>query len=219
MGELGDQGSPFVGRGRHLSALDGQLAHVAAGASRIVLVDGPAGIGKTALIGRFVAGHPDAEVLRACGEENETGLPFGLLDQLLSRTAHDEQVLPRPPAADAPTAGARLLDVLGELQTRTAGPLVLVVDDAHWADSSSLQALAFALRRLRADRVLTVVVVREADDPALPEGLRRLLTGEGTYATCCLSQGAWLSCPLTTLAGVVGMFVPSTRSLTVISTS
>uniref|UniRef100_A0AAU2A614 AAA family ATPase n=1 Tax=Streptomyces sp. NBC_00093 TaxID=2975649 RepID=A0AAU2A614_9ACTN len=180
MGELGDQGGPFVGRGRHLSALDGQLAHVVAGASRIVLVDGPAGIGKTALIRHFVAAHPDAEVLRACGEENETGLPLGLLDQLLSPAEHDEQALPRPPAADAPTAGARLLDVLGELQTRTAGPLILVVDDAHWADSSSLQALAFALRRLRADRVLTVVVVREADDPALPEGLRRLLTGEGT---------------------------------------
>ena len=180
MGDLGDPGSLFVGRGSHLSALDGQLAHVVAGASRIVLVDGPAGIGKTALIRRFVAGHPDAEVLKACGEENETGLPLGLLDQLLSRTAHNEQVLPRPPAADAPTAGARLLDALGELQTRTVGPLILVVDDAHWADSSSLQALAFALRRLRADRVLTVVVVREADDPALPEGLRRLLTGEGT---------------------------------------
>lgn len=113
---MGDQGEPFVGRGSHLLALDGQLAHVVAGASRIVLVDGPAGIGKTALIGRFVAGHPDAAVLKACGEENETGLPLGLLDQLLSPAAHDEhgeQVLPgrrlptrRPPARGCSTYSA-----------------------------------------------------------------------------------------------------------------
>lgn len=187
-------GDLFVGRNSHLSALNDRLAQVIAGAPRLVLVDGPAGIGKTALIGRFLAGHPGAEVLKGCGEENETGLPFGVLDQLLS--PHTEQAVPRPPAADAPTVGSRLLDVLGELQTRNAGPLVLVVDDAHWADSSSLQALAFALRRLRADRVLTVVVLREADDPALPEALRRLLIGEGALRLTLTGLSAGEVCEL-----------------------
>lgn len=113
MGELGDQGGPFVGRGRHLSALDGQLAHVVAGASRIVLVDGPAGIGKTALIRHFVAAHPDAEVLRACGEENETGLPLGLLDQLLSPPSMTSRPFPGPrrPTRRPPAPGCSTYSV------------------------------------------------------------------------------------------------------------
>ncbi len=53
-----------------------------------------------------------------------------------------------------------------------------MVDDAHWADTLSLQALSFALRRLHADPVLTLVVARE-QAANIPEGLRRLVVDRG----------------------------------------
>ena len=55
--------------------------------------------------------------------------------------------------------------------------VVLVVDDVHWADLPSVQALVFALRRLVADPVLTLLAVREDADVELPESLRRLVSG------------------------------------------
>jgi len=74
------------------------------------------------------------------------------------------------------TAGAGLLDALSELQR--AGPVIAVVDDVQWADGPSLQALVFALRRLAIDRVMVVLLVRDAGAPDLPEGLRRLLASD-----------------------------------------
>lgn len=72
--------------------------------------------------------------------------------------------------------GAALLDLLGELQD--SGPVLLVLDDAHWADSASLHALVFCLRRLRADRVLAVISVRSEEAARLPVALVRLVGGE-----------------------------------------
>ena len=54
---------------------------------------------------------------------------------------------------------------------------MLAVDDAHWADRLSLQALIFALRRLAADQVLTVIAVRDDSVADLPESLGRLISG------------------------------------------
>ena len=124
-------------------------------------------------------------MLAASGEEAERGLAFGVLDQLLAQAAARGPD-PRPPpatdddarAADPLIAGASLLGVLGDLQR--AGPVVLVVDDAHWADRPSLVALTFAIRRLLADQVLVVVSMRDAVDPGVPGGLGRLLRSDDT---------------------------------------
>jgi hypothetical protein len=75
-------------------------------------------------------------------------------------------------------AGAVLLDRLGALQR--SDPVVVVVDDLHWADQASLRALTFALRRLRVDRVLTLVLMRDVAEARLPDGLRRLLADDDT---------------------------------------
>jgi DNA-binding CsgD family transcriptional regulator/tetratricopeptide (TPR) repeat protein len=64
------------------------------------------------------------------------------------------------------------LFVLGELQD--GPPVVLVLDDAQWADRASLAAITFAVRRLRADRVLALVAARSGAEPSLPLGMRRL---------------------------------------------
>ncbi|MFE6131920.1 hypothetical protein ACFQ6Q_27235 [Streptomyces sp. NPDC056437] len=56
----------------------------------------------------------------------------------------------------------------------------MVFDDVHWADTPSLHALTLVLRRLRVDRVLTVLVTRDATDPRLPQGLHRILHDDTT---------------------------------------
>lgn len=177
----------FVGRREVLGRLVQVLEQTRAGTPRLVLVNGPGGIGKTTLVQRFLAESGVGFVLRASGDEDETSLEFGLLTQLFTG-ARAYQAEPvgwdeggfggRGRFVDPLVAGAALVDLLGQLQR--SGPVALFVDDAQWADRPSLQALTFALRRLRVDRVLTVVVTRDAVDPRLPDGLRRMLTSENT---------------------------------------
>ena len=127
-------------------------------------------------------------MLSASGEETEQLLAYGVLDQL----ARSAGIPGRPPGEsgsapvplnlepgraadqvdDPVTVGARFLEFLDRLD----GPgVVLAVDDAHWADRPSLQALIFALRRLAADRVLAIIAVRDDWAPDLPDSLGRLI--------------------------------------------
>jgi hypothetical protein len=148
----------------------------------LVLIEGPAGIGKTTLVRRFLEEADEQCVLRASGEEAEADLPFGVLAQLLAATPITPPGSAVGVAGEGPVdplaAGAVLLDLLGELQR--SGPVVVVVDDLHWADQPSLRALTFSLRRLRVDRVLTLVLTRDVAEARLPEGLRRLLADDDT---------------------------------------
>ncbi|MCZ4514939.1 ATP-binding protein, partial [Streptomyces sp. ActVer] len=197
----------FVGRADSLALLAAARERARAGHPQRVLVEGPAGIGKTALVHRFL--RDDTHVLYGAGEEAESELAFGVLEQLLGRDGTGDGSGPGGGDgggdgargavgggrwADAHAAGAALLEALDEAQGAGAGPgpddggapapsapdtpIALVLDDAQWADHLSLQALAFAVRRLRADRVLVLVVVRDAEDTRLAEGLRRLFTAD-----------------------------------------
>jgi ATP/maltotriose-dependent transcriptional regulator MalT len=174
---------PFVGRQAEIAVLRAKLDEARSGHPTIVLIEGPPGIGKSALVDRFVRESSDVKVLRASGEESESFLTYGVVDQLLRFGGLDESTAPtagkRQAAAteDHVTTGARLLDLLGSLQDEN--PVVLVVDDAHWADLPSLRALLFGLRRLVADQALALIVVRDEQAPALPEGLRRLVRDQG----------------------------------------
>ena len=149
-------------------------------------------MGKTALVRRFLAGTNELTVLQASGAEGESILAYGVLSQLVStaRSAAPDAptVLPDTGLAGAEsgkyldplTAGAALLRLLGELQVTGPAALVMVVDDAHWADVPSLQALTFAVRRLGVSRVLGIVITRDASDAHLPGGLRRVLASHET---------------------------------------
>jgi DNA-binding CsgD family transcriptional regulator len=218
---IGVNGS-FVGRQPDLAALDRQLDQARAGTPSLVLVEGPAGIGKTALVSRFldrsrsVAQGDMLCVLRVSGEEAEMGLPFGVLTQLLAavpisaadQAAGREMELFRGNRPTDPlAAGAALLHLLGELQ-RT-GTVVLAVDDAQWADRLTLQALTFVLRRLRVDQVLTLVITRDATDPRLPNGLRRLLADDTTLR---LTLGGLGADALRILSGQLGCRPLSARA-------
>ncbi|HET6562302.1 MAG TPA: AAA family ATPase [Marmoricola sp.] len=160
--------STFVGRAHELARLDAGWQRSRAGRPSTVLVQGQAGVGKSALLAAFLSGLDRAHVLTASGDESETSLSFGVLHQLV----------PRPTARweDAFAAGAALLAELD--RTTRAGPSVVVVDDAHLADAASLSAISFALRRLREDPVLAVLACRDDGAARLPEGLLRLAEGQ-----------------------------------------
>ncbi len=58
-------------------------------------------------------------------------------------------------------------------------PVAVVIDDLQWVDSSSLRALLFATRRLSAESVVLILIVRDDGWDDLPEGLRKLISGSG----------------------------------------
>ncbi len=163
----------FVGRHAELARLESAYAAAVDGRSQVVVLVGAAGVGKTALLRRFGSTLP-LPVLAASGDEMEARLPFGVIGQVYAAAGQDagDHLGPREPL----TVGSALLDLVGPLQER--GTVVIAIDDAHWSDQPSLQALAFALRRLRVDRALAILTLRSGEDHRLPASLQKVLTGD-----------------------------------------
>lgn len=167
----------FVNRDGELAALAALTELLDDGRGATVALTGPAGQGKSALLERWVGGLEDIDVLTARGVESETELPFAGLAELLVPVLDRIDELPDPqPAAlraalalgpatggDRFTAFMALVGLLSVVAS--ARPVVVAVDDAHHLDPSSLDALAFASRRLADDPVLVVLVGRD-DAPA-----------------------------------------------------
>ncbi|HEY5882240.1 MAG TPA: AAA family ATPase [Nakamurella sp.] len=170
----------FIGRAVEREVLRFELAATRAGSPRVVLIEGPAGIGKSALIDHLLLDEPDLTLLRAAGELWEASVAFGVVDQLMRSTkvsrarlfADRERSLP---AEEPVGVGRRVLQAIEDLEATS--PVVVVVDDAHWADLDSLRALLFVTRRLVDTRVLTLLAQRTEAARRLPEGLRRLAGG------------------------------------------
>ncbi|SEH01551.1 AAA ATPase domain-containing protein [Nonomuraea solani] len=181
----------FVGRTAELALLRAELRAAGGGSARRVVVAGPEGIGKTAFINHALGGEAGARVLAVSGEESERELPLGVVRQVAEEAVLLGLAWAGPRLAgdlDPCAAGQAVCDVIGELQGRA--PLTVLVDDAQWADQESLRALGYVLRRVRAGRVLVLVVCRDLADPWLPEGLRRLLTGDDTLRIALGGLGA-----------------------------
>jgi DNA-binding CsgD family transcriptional regulator len=176
----------FVGRHTELASLLAQAAEVRRGHPRVALLTGEAGIGKTALARRFVSQAQGFHLWEASGEEAEQLLTFGVVEQLVRASpvpggpALADLGNPEIGARDPIWVGAALLELLGAMQA--AGPVLLLIDDAQWADRPSLQALIFALRRLQADRVLTLMVSRSGSPRGHLAGFHRLVEhGHGAW--------------------------------------
>jgi hypothetical protein len=177
----------FIGRRGELAALRAGLADARVGRPRVALIEGPSGIGKTALLEALLSaaeGAGDVRVVRASGDQNEGLIAYGVLRQLArsAGTSAAQQFSDADPVAaagadrlvDPITMGTRWLEFMDSL---AGAVVVLAVDDAHWADRPSLQALVFALRRLVADRVLAVFTARTDGVVHLPASLTRLVGG------------------------------------------
>ena len=171
---VADDGA-FVGRGRELAALHHALDAAQLGDARLVVVKGDPGIGKTALLRRFLQLNPAVSTVWVSGDETETTLRFGVVDQL--RAALADGAERAAPHADAFAAGAELVQLLGTFGG--SGPLVIVIDDLHWADPESAGAVLFWLRRLSKDKVLLLCGVRPRAHEVLGESWARLVADRG----------------------------------------
>jgi DNA-binding CsgD family transcriptional regulator/tetratricopeptide (TPR) repeat protein len=171
-------------------ALDRLLEAVRGGQSRVLVVTGEPGVGKTALLQYAIGSASGVRVMRAVGVESEMELAFAALQQLCAPMLDRLDRLPAPQqdalgvafglrAGDAPDrflVGLAVLSLLAEVAEER--PLVCVVDDAQWLDRASAQALVFVARRLLAESVALVLVTRDPSEelrgfPGLVvEGLR-----------------------------------------------
>ncbi len=169
-----------VGRSGELERLSAELGLARSGRPRVVTVEGAAGVGKTALVRHFLAGSGDVGIMDATAAEWESYLSFGVVAQLLSAVENGDGLVGSGRAGrvdDALVVGARLPDVVGGLAADR--PLVVLVDDVQWSDTGSVHGLCFALRRLRFDAVLALLVGRD-DGPGVPEAFRRRSSDRGS---------------------------------------
>ncbi len=164
--------SPFVGREHELRVLGSAWSRARAGESpQVVLVVGEPGIGKTRLAARFAAEIAGAGGTALYGGAAEGGLvplePF--LEAL-----HGGQALPFDEVSlgdDEPAENVRALFALVEQSLASyasSGPVLLVLDDLHWADRATMLLLSYVLRSPVGDRLLVVAMFRERETAGSP---------------------------------------------------
>ena len=164
------------GRRVEREALGRLLDAVRGGQSRVLVVSGEPGVGKTALLESAIGSASGFRVMRAVGVESEMELAFAALQQLCAPLLDRLDRLPAPQrealgvafglrAGDAPDrflVGLAVLSLLAEVAEEQ--PFLCVVDDAQWLDRASAQALVFVARRLLAESVALVLVTRDPSD-------------------------------------------------------
>jgi DNA-binding CsgD family transcriptional regulator/tetratricopeptide (TPR) repeat protein len=195
----------MVGRSAQLATLRKVFGQVCEGSPAVVLLGGEAGAGKTRLITVFTDAIAGQAVLLSggCVDLGGAGLAFApytaALRGLVRRLGAEKVAAlvpggvpaelgrllpalgaPRPPgpgSGDAGTARARLFEeLLGLLETLAdQQPVVLVMEDAHWADQSSRELLAFLARNLQPATAVLIVVSYRTDDLEAGHPLRLLL--------------------------------------------
>ena len=163
----------LLGRATECALLNGLVGDIRRGKSRSLVLQGEAGIGKTALLEHLIESASDITILRAVGVESETELAYASLHQLCGPILDRVEALPAPQrealeivfglsSAAAPNrflVGLGVLSLLSEVADD--GPLLCLVDDAQWLDQASCLTLAFVARRLLAEPVGIVFAARE----------------------------------------------------------
>jgi len=176
-----DELAMLVGREREREQIEHALASARSGASATLGLVGEAGIGKTVLLDYAAERAAGMRVLRARGIESEAQIPFAALLELLRPALAMLDRIPEPqavalegalalrrgPSQERFAVGAATLSLLAAFAED--GPVAVLVDDAHWLDGSSAQALLFAFRRLVADPIAVLIAAREGD-PSLLDG-------------------------------------------------
>ena len=176
----------LTGRGVECDALDRLLSEIRAGQSRVLVLRGEAGVGKTALLNHLVVQATDCQLASVSGVESEMELAYAALHQLCTPMLDRLDILPAPqrealrtafglstgPPPDQFLVGLAGLGLLAA--TAAKQPLICIVDDAQWLDHTSAQTLTFVARRLLAEPVAMLFAVRETGSDHLLEGLAEL---------------------------------------------
>ena len=183
-------------RERELGALEAAVTATADGAASLVLVEGPAGIGKSRLLAeaRLLGEKHELTVCSARGGELERDFPFGVVRQLFESQLVTESERSRLLAGPAQGAGpvfgegVRSDEPLDEgmfarlhglywltLNLSAERPLLLAVDDLHWCDGASLRFLAYLARRLEDISVVLVASLRSSEADANQAILEELM--------------------------------------------
>jgi DNA-binding CsgD family transcriptional regulator len=183
------------GRSAETARIDELVAAARGGRSGALVIRGEPGVGKTALLDYAGQAAAGIRLLRGTGIESEAELPFAALHMLLRPGLDRLDVLPAPqaralrgalgmegalgtegafglagtPGADRFLIGLAALSLLAELAG--TGALLCLIDDAHWLDRASADALLFAARRLEEEGVVLLLAAREDgfEAPGLPE--------------------------------------------------
>lgn len=180
--------------------IDAALATARMGAGCALVMEGEPGIGKTALLqlARESAAAAGLTVLHACGVELEAGFAFGVVRQCLepairaadpperTRLFSDAAALAEPPLTDIvgtdPQASFGALHGLYWLLANLCerGPLLLTVDDAHWADDASLRFFAYLVRRVDSLPLALMIATRPSGQQEESTALSGLLSDPGS---------------------------------------
>src|SRR5918993_2578469 len=162
----------LVGRAEHCARIARLLDGARGQRSGVLVLIGEPGIGKTALCAGAAARADGMRVLRVQPVEPEADLPFAGLSELCADELDRVERLPEPQARTLEAAlarrdarpgdrfaiGAAVLSLLGAIAEEE--PALVIVDDAHWLDGSSADALLFAARRLRREPVALLIATR-----------------------------------------------------------
>jgi predicted ATPase len=165
------------------------VADVLAGRSRVVVLRGEAGVGKSALLDYLADRVAGWQVARAVGVESEMELAYAGLHQLCGPLLDYLERLPVPQrdalatvfglsegtAPDRFLVGLATLTLLAEVAEDQ--PLVCIVEDAQWLDQASAQILGFVARRLLAERIALVGAARTGVGDDVLAGLPELPIG------------------------------------------
>jgi predicted ATPase len=161
------------GRADEIARIDRLLDGARGGVSAALIIRGDPGIGKTALLDKVAARAVGFTILRAQPLQTESELPFAGLSDLLRPLLPLLDRIPTPQAAvlagalalGPPTPGDRFAAAAATISLLAAGaedaPVLAVIDDAHWLDTPSREALLFAGRRLGREGVVLLFAARD----------------------------------------------------------
>jgi DNA-binding CsgD family transcriptional regulator len=176
----------LVERDRELGSLAALLDRLADGHPRTALIEGPAGIGKTRLLGELKEGASERRlrILGARGSELERDFPFGVVRQLfepmlaaagdsgdlLGGAAASAAAVFAPPGSGTMAGDASFAALHGlywlTLNLAADQPLILAIDDVQWCDRPSLRLLAYLVHRLEGQPLLIAATLRPAEPGA-----------------------------------------------------
>lgn len=165
------ESADLVGRERERAALRGAYERARAGQGGLVLISGEAGIGKTSLVQALLTevDEHEAIVLTGASYDLSTTPPYGPCNEL-ARAYRASPGLPMIPdfmagskTQSGPSSQAELFSRALEFFVEVANhqTLVMVLEDLHWSDQSSLELLRFVARNIHSRRILLIVTFRD----------------------------------------------------------